>query len=168
MEGCHLRYSCPADNRLPRLARGRTARLHRRYGRLANILSQADNLGGRHRRGARHPGPHPRATHPDRTCPTGRGSPGRSFRVNIGCLHQQPAMFRRRMGNGVRPQASIRESKSSIRPGSAECSNALRLGATYCASSANIRARNSTGFFLLRAMRAIPVIGSQRSAASLR
>jgi hypothetical protein len=35
MEGCLVRYSCPADNRLPRLARGRTARLHRRYGRLA-------------------------------------------------------------------------------------------------------------------------------------
>jgi hypothetical protein len=30
-------------------------------------------------------------------------------------------------------------------------SNALRFGATYCASSANIRARNSTGFFLLSA-----------------
>ena len=71
------------------------------------------------------------------------------------------------MGNrSTTPHASIRESKSSINPGSAECSNALRFGATYCASSANIRARNSTAFFLSSAIRAMPVIGSQRSAAN--
>jgi hypothetical protein len=43
----------------------------------------------------------------------------------------------------------------------------LALWRAYCASSANIRARNATGFFLFIAMHAMPAIGSQRSAASL-
>src|ERR1700733_6688474 len=40
----------------------------------------------------------------------------------------------------------MRASNSSIPP-SAECSIALRFGATYCASSEYIRPRSSTGFF---------------------
>jgi hypothetical protein len=68
----------------------------------------------------------------------------------------------------IAPQALIRESTSSIRPGSAECSSALRFGATYCASSANTRPRSSTGFLLFIAIRAMPVIGSQRSPANHR
>jgi hypothetical protein len=47
--------------------------------------------------------------------------------------------------------------------GIARVSQPLRFGA-YCAGSANIRARNSTGFFLFLAMCAMPAIGSQRSA----
>jgi hypothetical protein len=43
-----------------------------------------------------------------------------------------------------------RSSNESIIPASAECSSALRLGATYCASSEYILARNSTGFFSFR------------------
>jgi hypothetical protein len=77
------------------------------------------------------------------------------------------AMMRQPRGRARLRGASIFSNRASINPGSAECSSAFRLGATYCASSANIRARNSTGFVLLSAIRAIPVLGSHRSAANL-
>jgi hypothetical protein len=70
-------------------------------------------------------------------------------------------------GNGfATPQSSIFSNRASINPGSAECSNAFRFGATYCARSANILARNSTGFVLFIAIRAMPAMGSHRIAAN--
>jgi hypothetical protein len=61
--------------------------------------------------------------------------------------------------------ASIRASSASIMLSSPKCSIAVRLGATYCANSANIRARDGILWFI--AMRAMPTIGSPPSAASL-
>jgi hypothetical protein len=48
-------------------------------------------------------------------------------------------------------QSSIRASRASIIPGPAECSRALRFGATYWANSENMRARISSGAFFLAA-----------------
>jgi hypothetical protein len=83
--------------------------------------------------------------------------------AGLSCVHATQ-IDRGRPHPGNEP---IRASSASIMPASPECSSALRFGATYCASSANMRARNSTGFFLFIAIRAIPVMGSQRSTANL-